>query len=57
MPKTVGRISLERGQIDARAFPKGAGSIFTFNVKGGEGAAMAFCNHLRIFSLLANVAE
>lgn len=40
-----------------RYFPKGAGSIFTFRVKGGEEAAMTFCNRLRIFSLLANVAD
>ena len=29
-----------------RYFPKGAGSIFTFRVKGGEEAAMTFCNRL-----------
>ena len=40
-----------------RYFPKGAGSIFTFDVKGGYEKAMAFCDRLRIFSLLANVAD
>jgi len=40
-----------------RYFPKGAGSIFTFNVKGGAEEAMAFCNNLKIFSQLANVAD
>ena len=40
-----------------RYFPKGAGSIFTFDVKGGYEKAMAFCDRLKIFSLLANVAD
>jgi len=40
-----------------RYFPKGAGSIFTFNIKGGREEAMAFCDRLRIFSQLANVAD
>ena len=40
-----------------RYFPRGAGSIFTFDVKGGYEKAMAFCDHLKIFSLLANVAD
>ncbi len=38
-------------------FPKGAGSIFTFEVKGGEKEAHAFIDSLQIFSLLANVAD
>ena len=38
-------------------FPKGAGSIFTFGVKGGETAARKFIDSLEIFSLLANVAD
>lgn len=40
-----------------RYFPQGAGSIFTFCVRGGEAAALDFCNRLKIFSLLANVAD
>lgn len=40
-----------------KLFPNGAGSIFTFEVKGGEKEAWAFIDHLRIFSLLANVAD
>ena len=40
-----------------RYFPKGAGSIFTFDVKGGEEEARAFIDHLKIFSNLANVAD
>lgn len=40
-----------------RYFPKGAGSIFTFNIKGGIQEAMTFCNNLKVFSLLANVAD
>lgn len=38
-------------------FPKGAGSIFTFSVHGGENAAKKFIDSLRIFSQLANVAD
>ncbi len=38
-------------------FPKGAGSIFTFEIKGGAEEAKAFIDKLRIFSLLANVAD
>lgn len=37
--------------------PKGAGSIFTFDIKGGAPAAKKFINSLEIFSLLANVAD
>jgi O-acetylhomoserine (thiol)-lyase len=40
-----------------KLFPNGAGSIFTFEIKGGEKEAWAFIDHLRIFSLLANVAD
>ncbi|NLI34960.1 MAG: O-acetylhomoserine aminocarboxypropyltransferase/cysteine synthase [Bacteroidales bacterium] len=38
-------------------FPNGAGSIFTFDIKGGAKEAQAFIDHLKIFSLLANVAD
>ena len=38
-------------------FPKGAGSIFTFEIKGGEQEAKRFIDSLEIFSLLANVAD
>ena len=38
-------------------FPDGAGSIFTFDIKGGQAEAHAFIDRLRIFSLLANVAD
>mgnify|MGYP000150042090 CR=1 FL=1 len=37
--------------------PKGAGSIFTFGIKGGYEAAVKFIDSLEIFSLLANVAD
>ncbi len=40
-----------------RLFPNGAGSIFTFEIKGGEKAAWRFIDALEIFSLLANVAD
>ena len=38
-------------------FPNGGGSIFTFDVKGGQDAAHRFIDALEIFSLLANVAD
>ena len=40
-----------------RYFPNGAGSIFTFEVKGGQEEAHRFIDSLEIFSLLANVAD
>ena len=40
-----------------KLFPNGAGSIFTFEIKGGQDEAWRFIDHLRIFSLLANVAD
>ena len=38
-------------------FPQGAASIFTFEIKGGEQAAWQFIDALKIFTLLANVAD
>ena len=38
-------------------FPNGGGSIFTFEVKGGEEEAKKFIDSLQLFSLLANVAD
>ena len=38
-------------------FPKGGGSIFTFDIKGGKEEAWKFIDALEIFSLLANVAD
>ena len=38
-------------------FPNGGASIFTFEIKGGKKAAWEFIDHLKIFSLLANVAD
>ena len=40
-----------------RYFPNGGGSIFTFDIKGGQEEAWKFIDHLEIFSLLANVAD
>ena len=40
-----------------RYFPNGGASIFTFEIKGGQKEAWAFIDHLKIFSLLANVAD
>ena len=38
-------------------FPNGAGSIFTFEIKGGAKKAQEFTESLKLFSLLANVAD
>lgn len=38
-------------------YPRGAGSIFTFEIKGDADNARKFCENLRLFSLLANVAD
>ena len=38
-------------------FPNGGASIFTFEIKGGQEAAWKFIDNLKIFSLLANVAD
>ena len=38
-------------------FPNGGGSIFTFEIKGGQDEAHKFIDSLEIFSLLANVAD
>ena len=38
-------------------YPKGAGSIFTFEIKGGAEDAKRFIDKLQLFSLLANVAD
>ena len=40
-----------------RYFPNGAGSIFTFEINGGQEEAWKFIDNLQIFSLLANVAD
>ncbi|MCR5207166.1 MAG: O-acetylhomoserine aminocarboxypropyltransferase/cysteine synthase [Eubacterium sp.] len=40
-----------------RYFPNGGASIFTFEIKGGKDEAWRFIDNLKIFSLLANVAD
>ena len=44
-------------ELYERYFPAGGGSIFTFDIKGGKKEAWAFIDALKIFSLLANVAD
>ncbi len=44
-------------EVYKRYFPNGGGSIFTFDIKGGEEEAWKFIDNLKIFSLLANVAD
>lgn len=38
-------------------FPNGGGSIFTFEIKGGQEEAWKFIDNLKLFSILANVAD
>jgi O-acetylhomoserine (thiol)-lyase len=51
--------SLDARYVDLynKYFPNGAGSIFTFEIKGGEKEAKKFIDSLEIFSILANVAD
>lgn len=44
-------------ELYGKLFPKGGGSIFTFEIKGGQEEAWRFIDALEIFSLLANVAD
>ena len=44
-------------EVYNRYFSNGAGSIFTFDIKGGKEEAFKFIDSLEIFSLLANVAD
>ncbi|WP_333861263.1 O-acetylhomoserine aminocarboxypropyltransferase/cysteine synthase family protein [Clostridium sp.] len=44
-------------ELAKKYLPKGAGSIFTFGIKGGLEAGKKFINSLNLFSLLANVAD
>ena len=44
-------------ELYKKYFPNGGASIFTFNIKGGAKEAQAFIDRLKIFSLLANVAD
>lgn len=44
-------------ELYRKYFPRGGGSIFTFEIKGDERKAKNFIDHLKLFSLLANVAD
>lgn len=47
----------EQKRLYKEYFPNGAGSIFTFRIKGGAKEAQDFIDRLQLFSLLANVAD
>ncbi len=49
--------SLSQKELYTKYYPNGAGSIFTFEVIGGEDAAWRFIDSLELFSLVANVAD
>ena len=56
----VNHPSLETGkqaELYKKYYPEGAGSIFTFEIKGGSEEAKRFTESLELFSLLANVAD
>ena len=56
----VNHPSLEKGKqakLYKKYYPEGAGSIFTFEIKGGAEEAKKFTESLELFSLLANVAD
>ena len=44
-------------ELYQKYFPNGGASIFTFNIKGGQEEAFKFIDNLKLFSLLANVAD
>ncbi|EOH92509.1 O-acetylhomoserine aminocarboxypropyltransferase/cysteine synthase [Enterococcus haemoperoxidus ATCC BAA-382] len=44
-------------EVAKKYLPKGAGSVFTFGVKGGAEAGQNLINHVALFSLLANVGD
>ena len=50
-------VSHPDNELYKRYFPNGGGSIFTFEIAGGQEAAFKFIDSLKIFSLLANVAD
>ncbi len=58
--KSVSHPSLQEHPTNSlynKYFPNGGGSIFTFEINGGQDAAWRFIDALEIFSLLANVAD
>ena len=44
-------------ELYQKYFPNGGGSIFTFEIKGGQEEAWKFIDNLKLFSILANVAD
>ena len=48
---------IRQQQLYKKYFPNGGGSIFTFEINGDENTAKKFIDNLKIFSLLANVAD
>lgn len=60
MVETISHPSLPESpyhELYKRYFPNGGGSIFTFDIKGDEEQTKRFIRHLKLFSLLANVAD
>ena len=60
LTEKVNHPSFEQGrakELYDEYFPGGGGSVFTFEIKGGAAEAMKFAESLKVFSLLANVAD
>ncbi len=55
--KSVNHPSIKQFDLYSKYYPKGAGSIFSFEIDGGQDEAWRFIDSLDIFSLLANVAD
>lgn len=53
----AGLIGNKYHKLQQRYAPKGAGSVFTFGVKGGYEAGVKFASSLKLFSLLANIGD
>ena len=52
-----GLASSPRAEVAARVYPKGAGALFTFSLKGGYDAAVKLVDNLKLFSHVANLGD
>ncbi len=53
----VNHPSIDNPEIYHKYYPNGAGSVFTFEIKGDEETAKKFIDQLELFSLLANIGD
>ena len=52
-----GLASSPRREVAGRVYPKGAGALFTFSLKGGYDAAVKLVDNLKLFSHVANLGD